>query len=129
MKKLTTLVSGMLLSSSVSIASLSVFALTQGTPASEATLSKSTQTPTPTPTTAPTPAPTPTPTQIPATEINVTDVYKLGHEEKDDTDRGRAGIGDSIVVVVNNLKYLVDRANCTDENVQNKQGRQDQKIV
>jgi hypothetical protein len=133
MKKITTLVSGMLLSASISIASSSVCALAQGAPASGATPSKSTQAPTPTSTTTPnpTPTPTPTPTQIPATEVNVTDVYKLGPEKKDDhdVDRGRAGIGDSIVVVVNNLKNLVDRANCQDEKIQNKQGCQDQKIV
>jgi hypothetical protein len=131
MKKLTALVSGMLLSASISIASLSVFALAQGTPASEATPSKPPQAPTPTPTTALTPTPTPTPTQVPATEVTVKDVYKLGPEKKDDydADRGRAGIGDSIVVVVNNLKNLVDRANCKDEKGQNKQGCQDQKIA
>jgi len=44
----------------------------------------------------------------------VTDVYKLGYKERKDG-RNEAGIGDTIVVEVKNLKSLINRAKCLDK--------------
>jgi hypothetical protein len=46
--------------------------------------------------------------------IKVIDVYKLGDSSKDNKDRNKAGIGDIIVIKVQNLKYLLDKSNCLD---------------
>lgn len=122
--------------------SMAGLALAQGTaPAGAATAAvtptpspkptaSSTQTPTQTSTTTPSQPPTQTPTISPAAIAVVKDVYKLGHEtnEAHDNDRNRAGIGDSIIVVVENLKSLVDRADCLDEKGQPRPGCQAQKI-
>jgi hypothetical protein len=42
--------------------------------------------------------------------VEVTDVYRLGHERQDDSDRNSAGIGDIIVLKVNGLRGLFVRA-------------------
>lgn len=104
-------------------------------PAGTAATPAGTQTPKTTPTVMPTPAATPTttptPTPTPAAVATVKDVYKVGHEKNDprDNERHRAGIGDSIVLQVENLKTLADRANCLDEKGETKSGCEVQQLV
>lgn len=46
----------------------------------------------------------------------VIDVFKAGHGEKDDKNRDFAGIGDLIVVKVDNLQELIRKSKCLDDN-------------
>ena len=52
-------------------------------------------------------------------EPRVTGVYRLGPDSTEEKRRSSAGIGDLIVVNVDNLKTLLDRANCTDSTIRN----------
>lgn len=65
-------------------------------------------------------SPAPSPVQphnpMPTSNVRVMDVYRLGHEnDKDRKDRNSAGIGDPIVVKVQDLQSLVNRAKCLDK--------------
>ena len=88
-----------------------------------------TPSPTPSPTATPTPSPTPSPTPI--SDIRVKEVYRLGHDDKNDSQRNLAGIGDIIVVKVDNLQKLVNQSKCLDEKQpeQKVQGCQEQEIA
>jgi len=44
--------------------------------------------------------------------VRVRDAYRLGYERRNDPDRSSAGIGEHIVVRVDNLQSLLDRAQC-----------------
>jgi hypothetical protein len=44
--------------------------------------------------------------------VRVRDAYRLAHERQNDPDRNSAGIGEHIVVRVDNLQSLLDRAQC-----------------
>lgn len=73
------------------------------------------QTENPTPSPSPTLTPTPNPQPSTAPGYKITDVYNLAfkdHKEK----RRRAGIGDIIIVEVQNLKSLLRKAKCQDTN-------------
>lgn len=62
--------------------------------------------------------PTPPKTVVPPKKplIKVTDVFKSGHADKEDKDRAFAGIGEEIIVKVNNLQELVRKSKCHDAN-------------
>jgi len=66
-----------------------------------------------------TPAPTVSPATDPVTtpavaETKIKDIYRLGYQKASAEERGWAGINDIIVVEVENLKPLVNRAKCVD---------------
>ncbi|MFN0139742.1 MAG: hypothetical protein ACKVQW_06610 [Pyrinomonadaceae bacterium] len=98
---------------------------------SAASAQSPTSTPSPTTSPAVTPTPSPTPPPTPFSDIRVKEVYRLGHEDKNDPKRNSAGIGDIIVVQVENLQKLVNQSNCIDEKQpgQKVEGCQEQEIA
>lgn len=67
---------------------------------------------------APVVSPSDSPKTSPAssTDPKIKDIYRLGYQKASAEDRGWAGIGDIIVVEVENLKPLVNKAKCEDSN-------------
>jgi len=80
-----------------------------------------------TPTTSPSPAQSPD--VSPGSNVEVTDVYRLGHSSESDKDRNRAGIGDIIVIKVRDLITLVNQAKCLDKSGKKVPDCRDQQIA